>query len=65
MWLRAYLAQHGPVVSTQVLRDASSAGISKTSLHLARHDLGVRLQRIAGVGARHRWLMGGDKPLPR
>ena len=57
VWLRAYLAQHGRVISTEVIRDASSAGISKTALHLARRDVGVRLERVRGVrGAPHTWM---------
>ena len=56
-WLRSYLAQRGPVLATQVIRDATAAGISLTTLHLARHDLGVRLERVRGVrGAPHTWM---------
>jgi hypothetical protein len=55
-WLRAYLAQRGPVISTQVIADATAAGVSSTALHLARCDLGVRLERVRGEhGARHMW----------
>ena len=56
-WLRAYLAQRGAVLSTEVIADATAVGISKTALHLARHDLGVRLERVRGVrGAPHTWM---------
>ena len=55
-WLRAYLAQRGPVVSTQVIADATAAGISLSTLRKARIDLNVRLQRVSGVGARHTWI---------
>ena len=56
-WLRGYLAQHAPVLSTQVLADAAAAGISLSTLHWARHDLGVRRERVRGVrGAPHTWV---------
>ena len=55
MWLRAYLALHGPVLSTAVIADATAVGISRTALCQARHDLGVRLQRVPGKVARHMW----------
>jgi hypothetical protein len=54
-WLRGYLAARGSVISTQVIADATAAGISLSALHKARIDLNVRLQRVAGVGARHTW----------
>jgi hypothetical protein len=56
-WLRAYLAEHGPVISTQVAADAAAAGFSVSTLYKARVSLNVRLQRVPGVGARHIWLM--------
>src|SRR6478736_3978589 len=55
-WLRGYLAQRGPVVSTRVIADATAAGISLSTLRKARIDLNVRLQRVSGVGARHTWI---------
>ncbi len=55
-WLRGYLARRGPVVSTQVIADATAAGISLSTLRKARIDLNVRLQRVSGVGARHTWI---------
>jgi hypothetical protein len=55
-WLRGYLAQHKPVISTQVIADATASGITMTALHLARRDVGVRLERVRGEhGARHMW----------
>ena len=56
-WLRAYLAQRGPVLSTEVIADATLAGITLSMLRAARIDLGVRLQRVRGVpGAPHTWV---------
>jgi hypothetical protein len=55
VWLRAYLAEHGPVISTQVIDDASAADISCSTLRKARLSLNVRLERVPGVGARHLW----------
>ncbi len=52
-WLRGYLAQRGPVLSTEVIADAAAAGFSCSTLYKARLDLNVRLQRVPGVGARH------------
>jgi Transcription factor WhiB len=54
-WLRAYLGQRGPVISTEVIADAAAAGISCSTLYKARLELNVRLQRVPGVGARHTW----------
>jgi len=59
-WLRGYLAQRGPVVSTRVIADATAAGISLSTLRKARIDLNVRLQRVSGVGARHTWICCGS-----
>jgi hypothetical protein len=59
-WLRGYLAQRGPVVSTRVIADATAAGISLSTLRKARIDLNVRLQRASGVGARHTWICCGS-----
>jgi hypothetical protein len=55
VWLRGYLAQRGPVISTQVIGDAAAAGFSRTALRKARIKLNVRLERVSGVGARHLW----------
>ena len=55
VWLRGYLAQRGPVISTEVIADAAAAGISLSTLRKARIDVNVRLQRVPGVGARHTW----------
>jgi hypothetical protein len=44
------------VLSTEVIADAA-AGFSRFVLYQARTDLGVRLQRVPGVGARHTWLL--------
>jgi|KBSMisStaDraftv2_1062788.scaffolds.fasta_scaffold2465711_1 hypothetical protein len=49
------MAPHGPVISTQMIADATAAGINTNALYLARHDLGVRLERVPGRGARLVW----------
>jgi hypothetical protein len=50
------LAARGPVISTEVIADATAAaGFSVSTLYKARVDLNVRLQRASGVGARHTW----------
>jgi len=54
-WLRGYLAERGPVISTQVLADAAQAGFSRSTVRHARLELNVRLQRVPGVGGRHTW----------
>ena len=63
-WLRAYLAQRGPVLSTEVIADAAAAGFSCSTLRKARIDLNVRLQRVTGVGARHLWSPSSALGLP-
>jgi hypothetical protein len=50
-WLRVYLAERGAVLSSEVNRDAGGG------YQPHRQDLGVRLQQVPGVGARHTWLM--------
>jgi hypothetical protein len=55
LWLRTYLAEHGPAVSTEVIAAASAAGISCSTLRKARIELNMRLARVPGVGARHMW----------
>jgi len=56
VWLRAYLAEHGSVLGSQVTADAAAAGIAYGALTAARRELGVRLVRLpGGPGARHMW----------
>jgi Transcription factor WhiB len=56
VWLRAYLGEHGgAVLGGQVIADGAVAGISASTLRHARIALGVRLERVPGVGARHLW----------
>jgi len=56
VWLRDYLGQHRPVLSTDVIADASAAGIGYSALYKARIELCVRLERVpGGPGARYWW----------
>jgi hypothetical protein len=46
---------HSPIISTEVIAAARSAGISHSALYAARIELNVRLERVPGPGARHEW----------
>ena len=50
VWLWAYMAERGTVLSSETIADAAAVGITLSSLHNARHDLGVRVERVAGPG---------------
>ena len=70
-WIREYLAD-GPRLARDAMRDGLAAGVCRSTLKLARRDLGLRKHRFhdpAGVDARGRatgalwiWALPGQDP---
>ena len=50
MWLRGYLAEHRPVLSTVVIADAVAAGLFLSALRAAAAEVSSRRTIVGVVG---------------
>ena len=61
MWLRGYLAEHRPVLSTVVIADTVAAGLFLSALRAAAAEVSSRRTVVAVVGRCERQPALGDR----